>query len=566
MPMVINSNIMSLKAQRNLTTSQASQNQAMERLTSGKRINSAKDDAAGLAISSGLTSQVRGLNQAVRNANDGISLVQTAEGALQESSNILQRMRELSVQSANGTYDSGNRDTLNAEVTQLKAELTRIAETTTFNGQKVLDGSLGTFGLQVGSEANETINVSFGKQSFKAEDLGGVRGDVVGRASSDTDLATSGLGVTGDVTINHQVVDADDLNAATNLKETLAVFNESVEGVETSAFAELKATATGDGIIEGTNSVTLTVKNDEGDDVNFSISDTNSLDELRDKINEVSGGAITAKIETNADGEKRLAISAKNAESITVAGAGASEALGIDPGTAQFSLVMNDTNPDNGDAIDIEYATASDAGVLGLDARKDKAVTGQAPASSAGVTDADDIVINGVKIDATDGSQDDLVEKINAKFDQTGVYASTDGTALTLSGDGEISLEMSDEGEAATGLLSTNSAAYAGDTVNDIDISTVEGAQEAIKTLDAALETVNNSRGEMGAVNNRLDFTINNLTNVSENAAASRSRIEDADFAAETAALSRAQVLQQAGTAMLSQANSAPQQVLSLLQ
>src|SRR5690554_3702936 len=158
MAMVINSNIMSLNAQNQLTKSQNDLNTSMERLASGKRINSAADDAAGLAIANRMTSQVRGLDQAVRNANDGISLIQTAEGALEESTNILQRMRELSIQSANGTYSEGNRSTLNAEVKQLTAELNRISETTSFNGQKILDGSLGKTSLQVGSEANETIS------------------------------------------------------------------------------------------------------------------------------------------------------------------------------------------------------------------------------------------------------------------------------------------------------------------------------------------------------------------------------------------------------------------------
>ena len=168
MAMVINSNIMSLTAQRNLTMSQNDLNTSMERLTSGKRINSAADDAAGLSIANRMTSQINGLNQAVRNANDGASLIQTAEGALDESTNILQRMRELSVQSANGTYDSGNRATLSAEVKQLVAELDRIAETTSFNGLNILDGSLGKVNLQVGSEANQTIELSIAKMDSKS--------------------------------------------------------------------------------------------------------------------------------------------------------------------------------------------------------------------------------------------------------------------------------------------------------------------------------------------------------------------------------------------------------------
>ncbi|MEH6470252.1 MAG: flagellin [Halopseudomonas sp.] len=571
MAMVINTNVQSLNAQRNLNISQNDQRQAMDRLTSGKRINSAADDAAGLQIASGLTSQIRGLDQAVRNANDGISMVQTAEGALQESTNMLQRMRELSIQSASGTFTEGNRSSLNAEVSQLKEELTRIAETTTFNGLNILDGSLGATSLQVGSEANETIGVDFGDQSFTADSLGGIKGDVVGAASTDADLS-GGIAIAGaTVTINNQDITQAELAAVTDLKSTLALFNDKIEGVETSAFAEVTGTVTGDGILGTGESITLTVENDEGKNVNFVVSNTNSLQELADAVNEQADGAITASISQNADGQDILSLSAANAETITVTetgGGAALDALGIATATsASFSLVMNDTNSANGDNIDIAYATAVDAEVLGLDAQTDGAITGQGAA--AGATAAGDLQINGVKIDATaGGTQAQLVAAINAKSDETGVFASTDATDLTLQSQsgGEISLVMNDATETITGLQRTNSAAFAGDTIETIDISTAAGAQNAIETIDKALDTINEARGEMGAVTNRLNFTVNNLSSVSQSASASRSRIEDADFAAESANLSRAQVLQQAGTAMLAQANSAPQQVLSLLQ
>ena len=198
MAMVINSNIMSLNAQRNLTTAQAEQNQAMERLTSGKRINSAADDAAGLSIANRMTSQVNGLNQAVRNANDGVSMIQTAEGALDESTNILQRMRELSVQSANGTYTEGNRSTLNAEVQQLKAELDRISENTTFNGLKLLDGSQEDISLQVGADAGQTIDFSVSEvttSSLGVSDEGGVTAQGTGAALSNGDLTINGVNI-----------------------------------------------------------------------------------------------------------------------------------------------------------------------------------------------------------------------------------------------------------------------------------------------------------------------------------------------------------------------------------
>ncbi|HSG60655.1 MAG TPA: flagellin, partial [Pseudomonadales bacterium] len=171
MPLIINTNVQSMNSQRQLVKSGMEMSTAMERLSSGKRINSAADDAAGLAIASRMTSQIRGLSQAVRNANDGISLIQVAGGALGESTNILQRMRELAIQSSNGIYTDANRTSLNAELNQLKSELTRIAETTSFNGLKVLDGTLGDIGLQIGAEAGETINLNIGS-GFTADKLG----------------------------------------------------------------------------------------------------------------------------------------------------------------------------------------------------------------------------------------------------------------------------------------------------------------------------------------------------------------------------------------------------------
>lgn len=588
MAMVINSNIMSLNAQRNLSTAQSEQNQAMERLTSGKRINSAKDDAAGSAIASRLTSQIRGLTQASRNANDGISLVQTAEGALQESGNILQRMRELSVQSANGTYTSGNRSSLNAEVTQLKAELTRIAETTTFNGLNILDGSMGDLSLQVGSEANETIASDALSSSFKADDLGGLsRGDVVGAESGAADLLTGLQTVdgtaTGALSINSQ--DVGDLSGAGSLDEALGLINEKISGVEVGAFTELTADQSGTGfatgIIRGDNELAITLNEADGSTNTLAIRDTGSMAELVDKINSVGAGQIEASL--NDDGNLQLVSSTGAQIVIDTTGAtqqaGAKAAGFIDTAdtTQNAQLTFNITDPDV-DHVDISLASGLDASDLGVNNRTDSDITGMDPTTAARLGD-NELVINGVAIEAASSSgtiTEDNVAAINAKSSETGVVASvgsdTDQIVLNSVDGSEIVIE---EGEgvasagdmtAATGLLETNSAASVGKSVADIDISTAAGAQSAIETIDAALETVNDARGEMGALNNRLDFTINNLTKVSENAAASRSRIEDADFAAESAALSRAQVLQQAGTAMLAQANSAPQQVLSLIQ
>jgi len=581
MAMVINSNIMSLNAQRNLASAQGEQNQAMERLTSGKRINSAADDAAGLAISNRMTSQVRGLDQAVRNANDGISMIQTAEGALDESTNILQRMRELSVQSANGTYDSGNRSTLNAEVEQLKAELDRIAETTSFNGQNVLDGSLGKVELQVGSESNQTIGFSISATDSRS--LGGSSGDIVGEATTNGLADLQGL-TAGSLTINDQAIDS--LTGAANLDQALDTINANLDGfgAEVSARVEVTSTSVGDGVLQaGSASVTLdlVLTDRYGEATTYKINDTQNMDELIDKINNETGGRIEASL----DDQGNLTLSADNATSLQVTDNSTNDdATGFANTTQNFSLVFTDTSADkSGVKIEDVGLTAGEVDLLGLNVQDDEGNLVGVAITGAGLTDinAGDLVINGVEIGAIDGGTgaaealDNVVEAINKLSDETGVvaYESDDVSGaleLRSTNGGSISVEYGDNAtdadvEALVGLQERNAQSGSG-SVNSIDISTVAGAQKAIGILDKAISQVSDTRGELGAVNNRLDFTINNLSNVSENVTAARSRIEDADFAKESAELSRAQVLQQAGTAMLAQANSAPQQVLSLLQ
>ena len=258
MAMVIGTNIMSLNAQRNLSLSARDQDQAMERLTSGNRINSAKDDAAGLSIANGMTSQIRGLDQAVRNANDGISLIQTAEGALDQSTNILQRMRELSIQSANGTYDDGeNRASMDAEFQQLVAEIDRIAETTTFNGQTLLDGSRGNVALQVGSESNETISFGINAMDAKTLGMGSVSVDMLGAETDLISLTTTAATATdikdGDVLINGQSIgtfDGSGTGDTNTMSGLVDQINSNVNGVTASAYTQLGASGIGDGVID----------------------------------------------------------------------------------------------------------------------------------------------------------------------------------------------------------------------------------------------------------------------------------------------------------------------------
>lgn len=577
MGLVVNTNIASINAQRQLSSSGADLDQASERLASGKRINSAADDAAGLAIANRQTSQIRGLDQAIRNANDGISLIQTAEGALDATTNILQRVRELSVQSANGIYSDTDRATLNAEVEQLTSELDRIAESTSFNGQKILDGSLGTLSLQVGSEAGDNIDIAV--QGFSASSLGGTAGgDVVGTAASGGTLAAA-LAELDNASTDFMTINGQDVGILTNaavgasLADKLDTINKNVSGVEASAFVEAIATGDGDGIIRGAERVTLTVALQDGSSNTIEIANTGSLKEVAAQINDKGGSVIQASI--NDDG--RLVLNSDVGASIGVADTtvDAADALGIAVGTtqAQLSFAITDSSVKS---VDIAFTTTAPGTItnIGVQERTAGDVTGIAGTTETALA-AGDLVINGIEIGAvasnsTAGTQTELqVTAINAKSDQTGVVASNAGAILTLNSvDGsEISIDFAATNAAvgtATGLIETNNAGQ-GNTVADIDISTQAGATEALDVIDAALEQINSQRADLGAINNRLDFTVSNLSNVSENTSAARSRIMDADFASETAELSRAQVLQQASQAILAQANARPQQVLSLL-
>lgn len=473
MAQVINTNVASLTAQRDLGVSNNMLQTSIQRLSSGLRINSAKDDAAGLAISQRMTAQIRGMNQAVRNANDGISLAQVAEGAMQETTNILQRMRELSVQAANSTNNSSDRASIQSEVSQLKSELERIALNTEFNGQRILDGSFSSASFQVGANANQTINFSIG--SIKASSIGGIAtstgNEVAAAAAADITIAIGG-------------------GAATSINSS-ANFTGSLNGQDaTSAYAKAAA------------------------------------------INDAGIGGLTVTASTNG-----------------------TQTVGPIGGTAgdTYNLTLN------GVAIftNLDVATA-----LTNSALRD-AINGVS--NQTGVVAS----LNGgdLTLTASDGRNITVTES------GTGFTAGTDG--LTVTGgdfDGALrgTLSISATDTIAIGGTVANvglSASIAKDTVgvDSLDVSTVDGANTAIKRIDAALNSVNSNRADMGALQNRFESTIANLQNVSDNLTAARSRIQDADYAAEMATLTKNQILQQAGTAMLAQANSLPQSVLSLL-
>ena len=502
MSMTINTNIAALNAQRNLGKTQGMLNQSLQRLSSGLRINSAKDDAAGLAISDRMTVQIRGLNQAARNANDGISLAQTAEGAMQESGNILQRMRELAVQSANDTNSSSDRANLQKEVVQLQDELNRIASQTSFNGQKILDGTFTGAKFHVGAFADESISVSIGNAS--ATNMGAYTTTSIlniGALAGTTDTDTNG--VVGDTV--------------------------TVSGNLGSSDVTYAGDATAAEIAAGINNV-------EGD----------------------TGVSATAK--TTAD--------MKLAAGVAVGEALSFELSTVDgSGTAQGSVVtISHTLTSTTDYSGLRDAINAESASTGVVASLNTA------AGSLTLTNDDghNIVIGAV----SNGTNDDDVFDVGPT---AGTFASSqtlknDATTATnvdtIAIGGQVSMSSS-KSFAVTGTVATFAAADLAGTLSsvaDVDVSTQTGSNSALNVIDEALSFISSTRADLGAVQNRFESTIANLQSVSENVSAARARIMDADFAAETANLTKAQVMQQAGVAMLAQANMLPQTVLALLQ
>jgi flagellin len=490
MALVINTNVMSLNAQRNLTTSGNQLATSLQRLSSGLRINSAKDDAAGLAISDRMTTQISGLNQAARNANDGISLAQTTEGALQEVTNNLQRIRELAVQSANATNSNSDRVALDQEVQQRIAEIDRIASQTSFNGRKVLDGSFGGATFQVGANVGETISLAL-TSSVKATAIG-----QVANSTGTVDLST--LFQTGAVAATATTSTSGAFTTATNTAG--GTFTLNVGGVQ----VYTETTPGGGGTITGAEL-----------DAAF----TAQAGALATAGIVVSGTAAAGYTATRADGQD---------VTITVANSG--------DGGLGFATWGATTTATNGTP----------------------AVAGTPGAYTLGATNIQVGTATAVNVAGTYATAQALADSINSNV--AGVYASIDSTNHLVLSSGEA-LTLSGAGATATG----NASAALASSLNGQNVKTVNGANSAVQSVDAALTAVSTLRSTLGAIQNRFQSTINSLQAVSENLSASRSRILDTDFAAETASLTRAQILQQAGTAMVAQANQAPQNVLSLL-
>jgi flagellin len=515
MPQFINTNIASLNTQRALNMSQSSLQTSLQRLSSGLRINSAKDDAAGLAITDRMTSQIRGLNQAVRNANDGISLAQTAEGSLQEITNNLQRIRELSVQSANATNSSSDRAALDQEVQQLLSEIDRVASQTSFNGQNVIDGTFGNATFQVGDQVGQTISVGL-STSMRTTQIGKTADYVMG-AAFNSNLAIGQQGST----VSANALASGDLTLALGSGEAVAVGASSAyagaatEQGATSAYA--KAAAISAAGVGG-----LTVDADTSLQVAFTQVDASATANDNYSLS-INGQAIYTNATTVITGT----------DMATAINANAS-ATGV---TATFSSATNLMTLSAADGRDI--TTSQSIGTAGT---ANQGLNGTGGGTNNNINAA--LAYN----TAADGAADVLTAKGSIRL--------TAAEAIVVGG----------AGTPANSGYAAGSLALGASAINSASVTTVANSETTITRVDAALSSVSSLRSTFGAVQNRFESVISNLQTTSENVSAARSRIRDADFAAETANLTRNQILQQAGIAMLSQANAAPQNVLALLQ
>ena len=561
MALTVNTNITSLGVQKNLTRASDALGTSMSRLSSGLKINSAKDDAAGLQISNRLTSQIKGLAVGVKNANDGISIAQTAEGAMQESTNILQRMRELALQSANGSNSDDDRASLQQEFTALTGELNRIASTTTFGGRNLLDGSFGSTSFQVGANANETI--SFGMSDLSATGLKGSYSTAVVNGGNMSGMAAS---LTGGTTT---------LGATT------------VTGIAATAF-----TPTGNEKLS-IDGVDIKLATTDDDMTKVAAAITTQLTAAGSKVTIAEAGGVLTL--SNAAGPISVA-GADAAKFGLTAGTTSTPTDGasVPPSAGSFkvngvSVSWNGTSDTVKDVLDdikliagVSDATIKDGriSITSKDGSNIKLEDGAGANSgslaklglSSGTTDVKLTADTSLKIGSTEvkiskGSDlDAVVSAINSA--SAGVTATkTDDGKLVLSGKSDITISAGGKGSLGDlGLVDgTTNAAETQTSVSDLSILSAASSQQAIQSLDAAIQQVDSQRAQLGAVQNRFNSTVSNLQSISENSTAARSRVQDADFASETAELTKQQTLQQASTAILSQANQLPSSVLKLL-
>ncbi|MBA5959167.1 MULTISPECIES: flagellin [Pseudomonas] len=492
MALTVNTNIASITTQGNLNKAGGALATSMQRLSSGLRINSAKDDAAGLQIANRLTSQINGLGQAVKNVNDGISIAQTAEGAMQASTDILQKMRTLALSSATGSLSADDRKSNNDEYQALTSELTRISQTTTFGGQKLLDGSYGTKAIQVGANANETINLSL--ENVAANNIGSQQVKSGALTPNATGLAAGSIAITG----NGQTANVA-VNPADSAKTIAAGLNGAIGGLSATASTEVK----------------------------FSVDETKT----------------------------------KGDPAATPPVAGVPASFSIDVGGATVKIVGVTSTADLADQL------KSNAAKLGVSVNYDEAKGTLEVKSDSG---------ENIKF-TSDALGADAVS-VNVK-DGAGKYAAAAtnlGAAVNdpIIATGQISLDSSKGYSLANGATGTSVTTLFGaaqvssqkTSVAQTDVTDATNAQNALAVIDKAIGTIDSVRSGLGATQNRLTTTADNLQNIQKNSTAARSTVQDVDFASETAELTKQQTLQSASTAILSQANQLPSAVLKLLQ
>ena len=615
MSMVVNTNVSSLTAQRALAESASMLDSAMARLSSGSRINSASDDAAGLAIVQRMTAQINGLNMAIKNANDGISLTQSVEGALVEVSDMLQRLRELAVQSANDTNTNQDRAYLQGEVNLLIAEISRVSSNTRYNQMRVLDGSFTNQILQVGTEGGETIQ--FSVDSVASDKLGAYKvsgdrieafyGNGAGAYGNITDAAD-------DVIINgNSLSKTIDVSAGDSAKNVAAKIN-TVSG-ETGVSATAKTYAHYYSTWLTDQTASLKINNVTTGE--FVISSSNVLDAV-DKINAISGSTgviatatsdfkvrlyandgrdILVENEKSILGQRVKSVSHDGSSTAGVSGtAGVKETAATSPNTLAGSTTWYIRSQETGESTSITFnGNDTQATVLAnveaaLDALTGKWAVGGDYHLTATTTNTSKLTFTGTAAlgDFQIFSDSAMTTSVlEATSDTLGVL---DTNSVRLLASGATAAEGTAGGDSATvqGSISLSSSklfsvsqssteaspndnyfttgAAALSTVSNVDLRTQLKASDAISVLDGAIEKISSMRADLGAIENRLSHTVSNLMNVAENTADARSRINDADYSKESANLAKAQVLQQAGTAMLAQANARSQLVLQLLQ
>ena len=491
MALTVNTNIASITTQGNLNKAGGALATSMQRLSSGLRINSAKDDAAGLQIANRLTSQINGLGQAVKNVNDGISIAQTAEGAMQASTDILQKMRTLALSSATGSLSADDRKSNNDEYQALTSELTRISQTTTFGGQKLLDGSYGTKAIQVGANANETINLSL--ENVAANKIGSQQVKSTDVAITEKGLAAGDITVTG----NGQTKTVSYLEGA-SAKSIAAQLNGSIGGLTASASTEVKlkvdTTKTTGATPPASANFKLTVG--DGKEVSF-IGVTNNAglaDQL--KSNSAKLGISVNYDEVN----DTLEIKSDSGENLVFGAGTGADAVSVNAKNGKGEYTFDTATPPAEKFTDLSATVAS-------------TVTGQ------------------VSLDSAKG------------------YSLAAGTA-----------------DGVTGLFGKASVVAEKTNISDTTVTDASSAQNALAVIDKAIGTIDSVRSGLGATQNRLTTTADNLQNIQKNSTAARSTVQDVDFASETAELTKQQTLQSASTAILSQANQLPSAVLKLLQ